>query len=288
MLKSTITNNTYRNILFAFLALSVILQLLAVLNGDFSFIPLVSMLANIVVLMYFFKNDEHLKLSVQVAAALTLVNSIVSLFFKGNFIELLATGSFFMLLLSLFFHFAPGLYLLVGSRKHIQTHAIDEWDPEQADPVNSNFKGILNRTTFNLLIIPFALAFNFWPMTHYSDGGCDGGTCTILILFHGAPLAVATILTIIAVNKALGHKGSYFVYAILAFIVNLAILIPDYGYRMDALKYPGYVIIAALVLSFVLYSNADDYTTEVEEPDGNTEKGPIIGWRERDEDKPND
>lgn len=90
MFKSTITNNTYRNILFAFLALSVLLQLLAVLNGDFSFIPSVSMLANFVVLLLFFRSDEHLKLSVQVAAALPKVNSVVSLYSKGHFIELLA------------------------------------------------------------------------------------------------------------------------------------------------------------------------------------------------------
>lgn len=288
MIKSAITNNTYRNILFAFTALSVLSQLFAAYKGDIDIMPIVSLIANIVVLVLFFRHDRYLKPAVQVAAALTLVNSILSLYSKGHFIELFASGSFLMLLLTLFFHFGPGIYLLLGSRKHIQMLEIDEYNSGQTHLVNSNLKGILNRGTFNLIIIPFAIVFNFWPITHYSDGGCDGGTCMIYIFIHGVPLAVATVLTIIAINKALRRKGSYPVFAILAFLVNLAIILPDYGYRMDALKYPGYIIAIVLALSFVLFVNAEEKTDASEPGDADAEKRPIIGWRESEADKPND
>ncbi|WP_439879601.1 hypothetical protein ACSX1A_10460 [Pontibacter sp. MBLB2868] len=290
MIKSTLTNNAYRNVLFVYVALSILSQLFSFYKGDFKFISLVSLTANITVFILFVDSHRHLKQAIQGAAALALLNAAVSLYARGALAELLYSGSLFWLLMVILLNFGPAVYLLTGSRKYILNQPVEEWDTAQHTMQSSNLRGILNKGTLTLLLIPFAAVITFWSMGHYADGGCDGGLCALYLFTHGAPLAIAWGLTIIAVNKALGRKGSYPIYAMLAFFVNLIILLPDYGYRMEELKYPAYVILGFLVLSFVLYSNADASTAtdEAEGPETKSVDPPIIGWKERDEDEPND
>lgn len=106
--------------------------------------------------------------------------------------------------------------------------------------------GIINITLAALLVIS-----NFYGMSHFSDGGCDGGTCGVLLFFYSIPLVISWLFTIVAVNKSINKKGIFVLFLLLAIGFNLIILLVDYD--LPELKNPGYLLVIIHILTLVVY-----------------------------------
>lgn len=252
MFKSVITNSTYSAILIAYVILSTVFELMAIAKGGTpDLLDLLVLTASMVLLVLLYLRHQYLRWAALAVATLAITNFMLYL----TTIELgeliILGGVLFLLLLGALT--GASMFLLIGSIIYIKVVPRQEIDEQLPDGNRNRYQILLNKKTFNAGLIPISLVLTFQSAGHYSDGGCDGGLCGLYFFMHGLPLLVAWAFTIIAVNKALGHKGSYFVFLIIAFLVNLTIILPDYGYGMKELKYPGYAILFTLMCSLWLY-----------------------------------
>lgn len=263
-MKAIIINATYRTVLVSYLLLSVVLVLIAVVEGEkINFLDTGSLAVNLAFMGLLFLRNQYLRPASLVVAALAAVK-LAMYVFDANSRYLLYSSN---ILLILFIALLAGLilYLFLGGMLYIRVvsaHELVEQSPYAGD---YDHKAFLNKQTLNTVLVPLSLILTFQSMGHYSDGGCDGGLCGLYFIMHAIPLLITCLLTIIAVNKALGRKDSYFVFLILAIFANTIIILPDYGYQLRELKYPGYAVLGILIFSFALYLYADSTANTSEE-----------------------
>ena len=108
--------------------------------------------------------------------------------------------------------------------------------------------GIINITLAALLVIS-----NFYGMSHFSDGGCDGGTCGVLLFFYSIPLVISWLFTIVAVNKSINKKGIFILFLLLGIGFNPILLLMGYWDELSELKNPGYLLVIIHILTLVVY-----------------------------------
>lgn len=116
--------------------------------------------------------------------------------------------------------------------------------------VLENKKCNLLQLTNILLVALFVISF-FYSMNHFADGGCDGGTCGILLFFYSIPLLFAWLFAIISVNKSAKRKWSSFVFLVLSIGLTLWLVLTDFD--ISELKTPGYLLFLIHVFSIVIY-----------------------------------
>jgi|GEM_PF-4065002 len=75
----------------------------------------------------------------------------------------------------------------------------------------------------NLVLIAIALLLTYNIITHYDDGGCDGGACAILFFIHTLPMLLTWVLLIAGLNFALHGKMVSFLFVVPAIAINTAI-----------------------------------------------------------------
>jgi hypothetical protein len=91
----------------------------------------------------------------------------------------------------------------------------------------------MNKTVkHGILFVAFciaAIASTFYSMDHYSDGGCDGGTCAILLIAHALPLLIVWGLLYFAFLLAIAKRKGAFVFIGLGLILNTLVMLTDFG-----------------------------------------------------------
>ncbi len=110
-----------------------------------------------------------------------------------------------------------------------------------------------NRLTLSILIACGAFFSFMYSVNHYGDGGCDGGLCAFYLFSNGIPLLLAWLFFLLAGNAGLKLSSRYFIYLTVSFFLNLIIVMADYSYYHEELKYPGYFLLFLQTGSLILY-----------------------------------
>lgn len=256
-MRSIITNSTYRAILLAYVLLDVVLELMGIGKGEMpDLLDSISLTANLGLLVLFYLRNQYLRWAAFAIATLAFTD--FTLYITAVDLRGLIISGGVLLLLVIGLLAGAILFLLIGSLKYIRVVPAQDREEQPTHPDRYSHADLLNKKTLNAFLIPLALILTLLSTRHYSDRGCDGGLCGLYLITHALPLLVAWLFTVIAVNKALGRKVTYFVFFGLAFFANLIILLPDYGYGMEELKYPGYAVLVVLMFSLALYFYTDN------------------------------
>ncbi|HEY4651057.1 MAG TPA: hypothetical protein VIG72_06560 [Pontibacter sp.] len=97
------------------------------------------------------------------------------------------------------------------------------------------------------IIVPIFLILlvvtNFYSMGHFSDGGCDGGTCSILLFIYSVPLTISWLLAMFGTLLILRKKTWGVIFSILSFWIATALLPLGDDQSLDELKHPLYLLI---------------------------------------------
>jgi hypothetical protein len=110
----------------------------------------------------------------------------------------------------------------------------------------------LNKTLLNLFTLALLTWGLFFAMNHYSDGGCDGGLCGLLIFFHGIPYLFASLFFLLALNMCLRKKKGFLVVLVISFLIKLIVLLSDYGYQSRP-KVPSFFMFVGQVILVAIY-----------------------------------
>lgn len=122
---------------------------------------------------------------------------------------------------------------------------------------NSNSKQkIIQTWAVVLIMITSAVLSLGYSMNHYSDGGCDGGLCGLLLLFHAAPLALAWIFSLLAFALVKVSRMVSMALLALGGIVNAGLLVMDYGRHLEELDVPVVILFAAQVYIFFQWQSS--------------------------------
>lgn len=114
------------------------------------------------------------------------------------------------------------------------------------------------RLILNTVLLLLAFFTFFYSMEHFADNGCDGGTCAVLIIMYSLPLMLCWAFTGLAFNKGLSGKWAFAAFLVVAIILNLFLIIPDYGYRLDELNLAPILLFAIhglIVIIFIISYN---------------------------------
>ena len=107
-----------------------------------------------------------------------------------------------------------------------------------------------------LIIIVFivvALASSFYSMSHFSDGGCDGGTCAILLIAHTLPLLIVWLLFYISFAQSLKHRKWMFLPLIMGLALNTLVISQGFGYRQDELYTEPILLFIVAAICIIIY-----------------------------------
>ena len=101
-----------------------------------------------------------------------------------------------------------------------------------------------------IYVILFVLSF-FYSMNHFTNGGCDGGTCGILLFFYSIPLIFAWLFSIISLNLGFHGKWTSVIFLILSIGITSWLVFMDFD--ISELKIPGYILYASQLLSLGVF-----------------------------------
>lgn len=113
-----------------------------------------------------------------------------------------------------------------------------------------------NRTILNIVLVILSFYGGGYTLEHHSDGGCDGGTCVVLFFLQTIPLLITSVMTILAINKCISGKLSFYIFLLFAVGFNVLILVQKFGSSHKELYYPSYILVGVhcfCVLAFLFY-----------------------------------
>lgn len=100
-----------------------------------------------------------------------------------------------------------------------------------------------------IMIIAAVLSL-YYSMQHYSDGGCDGGLCGLLLIFHAAPVLAAWIFTLLSFATLKTARIASMGLLAIAAIINAVVLFMDYGRHLEELKVPVFILFVSQAYIF--------------------------------------
>lgn len=116
---------------------------------------------------------------------------------------------------------------------------------------NTNqFPSAAQKWVIALIMIIAATVSLYYSMDHYSDGGCDGGLCGLLLIVHAAPLLAAWIFTLLSFAIVTIARIASIGLLVIGALINAALLFMDYGYHLEELKVPVFVLFVAQAYVF--------------------------------------
>lgn len=91
-----------------------------------------------------------------------------------------------------------------------------------------------------------------YSMNQYGNDGCDGGLCALYLFLHGIPLIFSWLFFAISLNQLLKRRKLFFLFWLITSGFLSLILMQDFGYRLDELYFPAYLLAGLLLLILVL------------------------------------
>ena len=107
-----------------------------------------------------------------------------------------------------------------------------------------------------LIMIVAAIVSLYFSMNHYSDGGCDGGLCGLLLLVHAAPLLVAWIFTLLSFATLKIARIASMGLLVIGGLINAVLLFMDYGNHLEELKVPVFILFVAQAYVFFQWQSS--------------------------------
>lgn len=90
-------------------------------------------------------------------------------------------------------------------------------------------------------------------MNHFADGGCDGGTCTILFVVHTAPLLIVWFLFYVSFVQSLKKRKWTFPPLIIGLALNTLVIFEGFGNRQDELYNEPILLYFVAAICLILY-----------------------------------
>jgi len=123
-----------------------------------------------------------------------------------------------------------------------------EQERDPLDDVIDNFKARLKRTFPRLVIERLALIVIGWVCfmygaSQYGNGGCDGGTCTVMFAVHGLPYVLSWFLFWIAFSVYSKNKIGAYVIGGISIVINGILLSAIESMDVSELYYPGFILL---------------------------------------------
>lgn len=109
----------------------------------------------------------------------------------------------------------------------------------------------------NIVLVVLAFWTNSYGIDHFADGGCDGGTCSLLLFFYSVPLMLGWLFHIIAFNVSIAKKWGTFIFLILGLVLTTFLFTEGYGILLKELYLGPKLQYGVAALSILLYFFGD-------------------------------
>lgn len=128
---------------------------------------------------------------------------------------------------------------------------------------------MINRLLLNILAVAIAVITMGYSISHYADGGCDGGLCGLAILFHGVPMLIAWLFLIAGMNLVMKQKALGVLCIGISFLFNLIVFYFFGNARSASAIVTPSAFMIVIQATLVFYFFTKQRKGEQEDPDRN-------------------